>query len=38
LSRQGWKDEVDNMVSRGAVANAAEIQAIVDYLAAKLGR
>ncbi|HTS25297.1 MAG TPA: PQQ-binding-like beta-propeller repeat protein [Bryobacteraceae bacterium] len=37
MSRQEWKDVVDDMVSRGAAADAQEIRAIVDYLAAHLG-
>ncbi|MBZ5622925.1 MAG: pyrroloquinoline quinone-dependent dehydrogenase [Acidobacteriia bacterium] len=37
MSRQEWKDEVDNMVVRGAVANLEEIGLIVEYLATNLG-
>lgn len=36
MSAQQWQAEVDDMVARGAVATAAEIRAIVDYLAANL--
>ncbi len=38
MSRQDWKNEVDNMVARGAVADAREVSAIVDYLTLNLGK
>jgi mono/diheme cytochrome c family protein len=37
-TRQAWQSIVDDMVSRGADADAAKIKVIVDYLATYLGK
>lgn len=37
LSRSGWENVVDNMVSRGAQATPDELQQIVRYLTANFG-
>jgi competence ComEA-like helix-hairpin-helix protein len=38
LSRQGWSNVVDTMVSRGASGSDEEIAEVVDYLATHFGR
>ena len=38
MNRAEWSAVVDNMVARGAAANASQIRAIVDYLTRYLGR
>jgi len=38
LSRQGWTNVVDTMVSRGATGTDEEIAAVIDYLTAHFGR
>jgi len=37
LDRQSWKETVDNMVARGAIATPQEMSVIVDYLAKNFG-
>ena len=38
MGRAEWQAEVDNMAARGAAGSAAEMRAVVDYLAKNLGR
>ncbi len=38
LSKQGWSNIVDSMVSRGATGTDDEIAAVIDYLAQHFGR
>src|SRR5579872_648395 len=38
LSKQGWANTVDTMVSRGATGTDEEINAVIDYLAEHFGR
>ena len=38
LSKQGWSNTVDTMVSRGANGSDEEIAAVIDYLALHFGR
>ena len=37
MSREEWANEVETMISRGAVANARDRRAIVDYLTTHFG-
>ena len=38
LSKQGWTNTVDTMISRGATGTDEEIAAVIDYLAEHFGR
>jgi hypothetical protein len=38
MTKERWSAVVDDMVSRGATATDAEIDQIVDYLAANFGK
>ncbi|HMD48104.1 MAG TPA: helix-hairpin-helix domain-containing protein [Bryobacteraceae bacterium] len=38
LSKQGWANTVDTMISRGATGTDEEIAAAIDYLAEHFGR
>ena len=38
MTKKGWAGQVDDMVSRGAVGSSADIQEVVDYLAANFGK
>src|SRR5579871_1254678 len=38
LSKQGWSNVVDTMLSRGATGTDEEIDLVIDYLAAHFGR
>ena len=38
LSRQGWSNVVDTMISRGATGTDEEIELVIDYLAEHFGR
>jgi competence protein ComEA len=38
LSKQGWTNVVDTMISRGATGSDEEIAEVVDYLATHFGR
>lgn len=37
LSKQGWSNVVDTMVSRGAIGTDEEISLVIDYLAFRTG-
>jgi mono/diheme cytochrome c family protein len=38
MTRDQWKDEVEDMVARGAEGTSGEIEAVIDYLARNLSR
>jgi len=38
LSKQGWTNTVDTMISRGATGTDEEIASVIDYLALHFGR
>jgi competence ComEA-like helix-hairpin-helix protein len=38
LSKQGWTNTVDTMISRGATGTEEEIASVIDYLALHFGR
>jgi alcohol dehydrogenase (cytochrome c) len=38
MTRQGWADQVDDMVSRGAVGTDADIKQVVEYLSRNFGK
>ncbi|MGC2401128.1 MAG: PQQ-dependent dehydrogenase, methanol/ethanol family [Acidobacteriaceae bacterium] len=38
MTKQGWADQVDDMVSRGAVGTDAEIKQVVEYLSRNFGK
>jgi quinoprotein glucose dehydrogenase len=38
MSREGWQDEVQAMITRGAEGSPAEVRAVIDYLAAHYGK
>ena len=38
MTKEGWSDVVDDMVSRGATATHREADEIVAYLAANFGK
>jgi quinoprotein glucose dehydrogenase len=38
MSRDGWQDVVDSMLSRGAQGRAAEVRTVIEYLSKYYGR
>jgi len=38
MSRDGWQDEVQSMITRGAEGTPSEVRSVIDYLAAHYGR
>jgi alcohol dehydrogenase (cytochrome c) len=38
MTKQGWADQVDDMVARGAVGSGSDIRQVVDYLSRNFGK